>query len=54
MDWQGSPVLTTVKSTSYPVNKIEFPTLTICGQGSNEVVFNAGKDNDIHILKRNF
>jgi hypothetical protein len=41
-DWQENPVLTTVKSTSYPVDKIEFPALTICGQGSNEVILNAG------------
>ena len=40
--WQDNPVLTTVKSTSYPVNKVEFPALTICGQGSNEVVLNTG------------
>ena len=31
-DWQDSPVLTTVATTGYPIEKIEFPAITICAQ----------------------
>jgi hypothetical protein len=41
-DWQNSPVITTVNSTSFPVGNIEFPSVTICGQGSNEAILNSG------------
>ena len=32
-DWQENLVLTTVKSTAYPISGIEFPAVTICGPG---------------------
>ena len=31
-DWQDSPVVTTVATTGYPIEKIEFPAITICAQ----------------------
>ena len=31
-DWRDSPVLTTVATTGYPIEKIEFPAITICAQ----------------------
>ena len=33
-------MVTTVTTTSYPVTGIEFPALTICGQGSSEKILN--------------
>ena len=42
VEWQLSPVLTTVTSTAFPVEGIEFPAVTICGSGMNEEAFNAG------------
>ena len=41
-EWQLSPVLTTVTSTAFPVEEIEFPAVTICGFGMIEEAFNAG------------
>jgi len=32
-DWRSNPVQITMKSMSYPVQKIPFPTLTVCPQG---------------------
>ena len=31
--WQENPILTTVATTSYPIEKLEYPTITICPQG---------------------
>ena len=34
-----NPVLTTVHTSGYPIENVQFPSITICGQGSvNEVV----------------
>ena len=33
-DWQDNPVLTSVSTTAMPIAEIEFPAITICGQGS--------------------
>jgi len=41
-DWQDNPVITTVGTTAYPIQKIEFPAVTICGQGNNEEILAAG------------
>ena len=32
--WKNNPVLTTLSTTGYPIEKIAFPTITICGQVS--------------------
>jgi len=40
--WQDNPVITTVGTTAFPVEDIEFPAVTICGQGNNEEVLSAG------------
>ncbi len=40
--WQDNPVLTTVRTSAYPVSNIEFPAVTICGQGSNDATLSAG------------
>ena len=41
LDWQASPVLTTVNTTAYPVKMIEFPAVTICGQGMSDDIISA-------------
>ena len=33
-DWQDDPVLTTVGTTGLAIEKIEYPSITICAQGS--------------------
>ena len=40
--WQENPVITTVGTTAFPIKKIEFPAVTICGQGNNEEILAAG------------
>ena len=34
-DWDSNPVLITIETTDYPVEKIPFPTLTICREDSS-------------------
>ena len=36
IEWQNQPVLTTIGTTGLPVEKIKFPSITICGQGSSK------------------
>ena len=31
-DWQDDPILTTVATTGLPIENIEYPAITICGQ----------------------
>ena len=33
-EWQGNPVLTSVRTTGKPISEIDFPAITICSQGS--------------------
>ena len=40
-DWQGNPVLTTIKTIAHAVKDIEFPSVTFCSQGKNEMITNA-------------
>jgi hypothetical protein len=35
LGWKDNPVITTIQSTAYPVEKIMFPTVTICDEGHN-------------------
>ena len=38
-NWKANPVLTSVGTTGYPIEKIKFPSITICPQGSaNEII----------------
>ena len=39
INWQDHPVVTTATTTALPVTSIEFPSVTICGQGLNSQVF---------------
>ena len=34
LGWQRDPILTTVATTGLPVTKLDFPAITICGQGT--------------------
>ena len=41
-DWTQNPVMTTVKTSALKVKHLEFPALTICGQGVSEAIITAG------------
>ena len=40
INWKDNPVLTTIGTTGHPIEKVEFPAITICAQ--------------VHIFLRNF
>jgi hypothetical protein len=33
LEWKVKPVLTTIQSIGYPVNDVEFPSITFCSKG---------------------
>ena len=33
IDWQANPTITVVNTTSYPIENVEYPAITICSQG---------------------
>ena len=33
-EWQDNPIITTINTTAYPIQNIEFPAITICSQGT--------------------
>ena len=35
-EWQDHPVLTTIGTTGLPIERVKFPSITICGQGSSK------------------
>ena len=38
-NWKKFPILTSVATTGYPIEKVEFPSITICAQGAaNDIV----------------
>ena len=39
VDWQNSPVTTTVLTTAKPIRNIAFPAITICAQVTNIIFF---------------
>ena len=40
--WLNNPVMTTIKTSALPINMINFPAVTICGQGMNDDIITAG------------
>ena len=40
-NWKANPVLTSVGTTGYPIEKIKFPSITICPQGSANQIIDA-------------
>ena len=40
-DWQNQQVLTTIKTTSYSIKNVQFPSVTFCTPGNMEFVTNA-------------
>ena len=47
-DWQDDPVLTTVGTTGLDIEKIDYPSITICAQGSVKEMIG------LHFLWSNF
>ena len=41
IQWKNEPVLTTVATTGFSVESVEFPSVVICSQGSNYENFNS-------------
>ena len=41
-NWQEQPVVTTLTTNALPITEIEFPSVTVCGQGFNSEIFVAG------------
>ena len=37
-EWQEKPIVATLVTTGKPISDIEFPAITICGQGTNDEV----------------
>lgn len=37
--WQGNPIVTTIATTSMPVQEIPFPSVTICSDGFDQFAF---------------
>ena len=54
-DWQQNPILTSVATTGYPIEKVEFPAITICAQGAANDVVDAAlfKQFDRYLIKKN-
>ena len=34
IEWKDNPTTTTVNTTAYPIENVEFPAITICSQGA--------------------
>ena len=34
IEWDENPVLTSLHTTAKPISELDFPSITICGQGS--------------------
>ena len=41
VNWQENPVLTSVGTTGYPIEQVQFPAITICAQGSVREIVDA-------------
>jgi hypothetical protein len=41
-DWLNNPVITTIKTSALSIKEIDFPAVTICGQGMNADIVTAG------------
>ena len=37
-DWKDNPIITTVNTTAYPIEDIDYPAITICSQGASKDV----------------
>ena len=40
-EWQDNPVVTTLNTVALPIEKIEFPAVTICPQGSRQEIIDS-------------
>ena len=37
-EWKQNPIITTVSTTSYPIEDVEYPAITICSQGASKSI----------------
>ena len=52
LEWKANPVLTTVATTGFPIEKVEFPSITICAQVRCHTIFFNYHTNFTNILFR--
>ena len=54
-NWKANPVLTSVGTTGYPIEKIKFPSITICPQGSANQIIDAAlfKQFERYLIQKN-
>ena len=54
-NWQDDPVLTSVGTTGFPIEKVAFPSITICAQGSAKEIVDAAfvKQFTDYLLEKN-
>ena len=54
-NWKSNPVLTSVGTTGYPIEKVEFPSITICPQGSASDIVSAAlfRQFEEYLISRN-
>ena len=45
--WKNSPILTTVEDPAYPITKVDFPAIIICGQGATDTTMEDVVSNQI-------
>jgi hypothetical protein len=41
VEWQDDPVITTIGTTGLPIEKVKFPSITICAQGTAKEIVDA-------------
>jgi hypothetical protein len=51
-NWSSHPIVTTIDSTSYPVNEIPFPAVTVCPNGNDPWAFVQRVANSIAITPK--
>ena len=55
ISWKSDPVLTTIENFAYPIEKIKFPSITICPQGADNNVLRSVlyKQFNEYLMKKN-
>ena len=55
LNWQEDPVITSIGTTGYPIEKVKFPSITICAQGSVREIVDAAlfKQFDEYLMAKN-
>ena len=49
--WQDDPVITIIGTTGLPIEKVKFPSITICGQGTAKEIVDAALFKQFKLIK---